>query len=166
MLRHLEQFNALAEADALVELLAVCASKTWARTLLDQRPFNGQAALLAASVSAWRLTRETDWLEAFDGHPKIGDAEALQGGSQTTAMQEQGQVKDALASTRQALARLNQAYLDQFGFIFIICASGQSAEAILSVLEKSLSASRDDELQRAASEQVKIMTRRLKTWVE
>ena len=119
MSRCLEQFNALAEADALVELLAVCGSKVWAGTLLDQRPFQDQAALLAASAAAWRLTREADWLEAFDGHPKIGDADALQGGSQTTAMQEQGQVKDALASTRQALARLNQIYLDQFGFIFM-----------------------------------------------
>jgi 2-oxo-4-hydroxy-4-carboxy-5-ureidoimidazoline decarboxylase len=112
------------------------------------------------------LTGEADWLEAFDGHPKIGDTQALQGGPQTTAMQEQGQVKAALASTRQALARLNQAYLAQFGFIFIICASGQSAEAMLTVLEQSLSQSRADELQRAASEQFKILTGRLKAWFE
>ena len=90
MLGRLEHFNALAEAEALVELLAVCASKVWARTLLDQRPFNNQAALLAASAAAWQLTGEADWLEAFDGHPKIGDTQALQGGPQTTAMQEQG----------------------------------------------------------------------------
>ena len=166
MLGRLEHFNALAEAEALVELLAVCASKVWARTLLDQRPFNNQAALLAASAAAWQLTCEADWLEAFDGHPKIGYTQALQGGPQTTAMQEQGQVKAALASTRQALARLNQAYLAQFGFIFIICASGQSAEAMLTVLEQSLSQSRADELQRAASEQFKILTGRLKAWFE
>ena len=49
---------------------------------------------------------KADWLEAFDGHPKIGDAQALQGGAETTAMQEQGQVSMALASTREALSAL------------------------------------------------------------
>lgn len=162
----LETFNALVEREALVELLKVCTSTVWARAVLDQRPFKDQAALLAASEAAWQLTREADWLEAFEGHPKIGDAQALQGGAKTMAMQEQGQVSTALVSTREALARLNQTYLDRFGFIFIICASGRSAEAMLSVLELSLGRSRVDELQRAAGEQFQIMTRRLLSWFE
>ena len=90
----------------------------------------------------------------------------MQGGAETTAMQEQGQVSMALASTREALARLNQIYLDRFGFIFIICASGRSAEAMRAVLELSLERSRVDELQRAAGEQLQIMTRRLRAWFE
>jgi 2-oxo-4-hydroxy-4-carboxy--5-ureidoimidazoline (OHCU) decarboxylase len=81
-------------------------------------------------------------------------------------MQEQGQVSTALASTRETLARLNQIYFDRFGFIFIICAFGHSAEAMLSVLELSLERSRVDELQRAAGEQLQIMTRRLLGWFE
>ena len=166
MLKRLETFNALPEKDALAELLSVCTSKVWASAVLDQRPFKDQMALLTASEAAWQLTSEADWLEAFDGHPKIGDARALQGAADTTAMQEQGQVSTALASTRETLARLNQIYLDRFGFIFIICASGHSAEAMLSVLELSLERSRVDELQRAAGEQLQIMTRRLLGWFE
>ena len=166
MLKRLETFNALPEKDALAELLSVCTSTVWASAVLDQRPFKDQTALLAASEAAWQLTSEADWLEAFDGHPKIGDARALQGGAGTTAMQEQGQVSTALASTRETLARLNQIYFDRFGFIFIICAFGHSAEAMLSVLELSLERSRVDELQRAAGEQLQIMTRRLLGWFE
>ena len=166
MPKRLETFNALPEKDALAELLKVCTSNVWASAVLDQRPFKDQRALIAASEAAWQLTGEADWLEAFDGHPKIGDTRALQGGADTTAMQEQGQVSTALASTRAALARLNEIYLDRFGFIFIICASGHSAEAMLSVLELSLERSRVDELQRAAGEQLQIMTRRLLGWFE
>ena len=166
MSKRLETFNALTEEAALVQLLRVCTSTVWARAVLDQRPFKDQAALLAASEAAWQLTDEADWLEAFEGHPKIGDAQALQGGAETTAMQEQGQVSMALASTREALARLNQIYLDRFGFIFIICASGRSAEAMRAVLELSLERSRGDELRRAAGEQLQIMTRRLRAWFE
>ncbi len=166
MLKRLETFNALPEKDALAELLSVCTSTVWASAVLDQRPFKDQTALLAASEAAWQLTGEGDWLEAFEGHPKIGDAQALQGGAETTAMQEQGQVSMALASTREALARLNQLYLDRFEFIFIICASGRSAEAMRAVLEQSLERSRGDELHRAAGEQLQIMTRRLRAWFE
>ena len=166
MPKRLETFNALPEKDALAELLKVCTSNVWASAVLDQRPFKDQTALIAASEAAWQLTGEADWLEAFDGHPKIGDTRALQGGADTTAVQEQGQVSTALASTRAALARLNEIYLDRFGFIFIICASGHSAEAMLSVLELSLERSRGDELQRAAGEQLQIMTRRLLGWFE
>ena len=90
MSKRLETFNALTEEAALVQLLRVCTSTVWARAVLDQRPFKDQAALLAASEAAWQLTGEADWLEAFEGHPKIGDAQALQGGAETTAMQEQG----------------------------------------------------------------------------
>ncbi|MBT6791920.1 MAG: bifunctional allantoicase/OHCU decarboxylase, partial [Gammaproteobacteria bacterium] len=86
MLKRLETFNALPEKDALAELLSVCTSTVWASAVLDQRPFKDQTALLAASEAAWQLTGEGDWLEAFDGHPKIGDAQALQGGAETTAM--------------------------------------------------------------------------------
>ena len=162
----LETFNQLAEGDALIELLKVCSSQVWARSVLAQRPFSDKRALLTASDKAWQLTHEADWLEAFDGHPKIGDAQALQAGPESMAMQEQGQVNAAKDSTRKTLARLNQVYLEQFGFIFIICASGRSAEEMLCVLEQCLSRSRVDELQRAASEQSKIMTRRLQAWFD
>ena len=161
MLKRLETFNALPEKDALAELLSVCTSTVWVSAVLDQRPFKDQTALLAASEAAWQLTGEGDWLEAFEGHPKIGDAQALQGGAETTAMQEQGQVSMALASTREALARLNQIYLDRFGFIFIVCATGKSAAEMLGLLNARIDNSREVELSNGAREQAAIMLLRV-----
>ena len=46
--------------------------------MLQQRPFRDSDALHAAADSAWIGLGEQDYLEAFSGHPKIGDIQSLQ----------------------------------------------------------------------------------------
>ena len=46
--------------------------------MLLQRPFRDSDALHAAADSAWIGLGEQDYLEAFSGHPKIGDIQSLQ----------------------------------------------------------------------------------------
>ena len=60
-----------------------------------------------------------------------------------------------------ALANANATYLDRFGFIFIVCATGKTAEQMLGLLRDRLSNDRTTELRIAAEEQAKITALRL-----
>jgi OHCU decarboxylase len=74
--------------------------------------------------------------------------------------------QSAVASARQdvlnALAEANERYLERFGFIFIVCATGKSADEMLKMLRDRLSNDRATELRIAAEEQAKITALRLR----
>ncbi len=55
----------------------------------------------------------------------------------------------------------NREYLAKFGYIFIVCATGKSAEEMLRILRSRLPNSADDEVRVAAEEQNKITRLRL-----
>ena len=55
----------------------------------------------------------------------------------------------------------NREYLAKFGYIFIVCATGKSAEEMLRILRSRLPNSADDEVRAAAEEQNKITRLRL-----
>jgi 2-oxo-4-hydroxy-4-carboxy--5-ureidoimidazoline (OHCU) decarboxylase len=64
------------------------------------------------------------------------------------------------------LSRLNLEYEQKFGFIYIVCATGKSAEEMLAILRDRLSNNRDEELRNAAAEQTKITALRLNKLLE
>ena len=61
----------------------------------------------------------------------------------------------------ERLARANREYEARFGYLFIVCATGKSAEEILAILERRLANGPVEELRIAAEEQRKIMRLRL-----
>ncbi len=61
----------------------------------------------------------------------------------------------------QSLAELNQQYLEKFGYIFIVCATGKSSEEMLALLRKRMHNDPEIELRTAAGEQAKITQLRL-----
>jgi len=67
----------------------------------------------------------------------------------------------AQESVIEAMLTLNKAYLAKFGFIFIVFASGKSAEQMLDLLEARIDNDRETELTIAAGEQAKITANRL-----
>ena len=67
----------------------------------------------------------------------------------------------AAAQTASRLAALNRAYFDKFGWIFIVCATGKSAEEMLALLEARLPNDPQTEIRIAAAEQNKITLLRL-----
>ena len=73
----LQQLNTAAEPEARQWLLQCCASEIWVSRLLERRPFAGAAQLREAADRAWRGLPEKDYLQAFAGHPKIGDLNSL-----------------------------------------------------------------------------------------
>jgi OHCU decarboxylase len=112
----------------------------------------------------WSLDPE-DWLEAFRSHPKIGEKKAaapVSDQSRQWSGQEQAGVRNASQETVDALAELNHAYEQKFGFIFIICATGKTSEEMLSALRQRLDNDPATELPVAAAEQSKITELRLK----
>src|SRR6266446_624976 len=69
---------------------------------------------------------------------------------------EQEGTQEATAETKAALAEGNRKYEDRFGFIFIICASGKSAEEILASLNDRVQNDPETELAIASEEQRRI----------
>ncbi len=157
--------NALSEQELREQLTICCGSSTWQDEIMRLRPFNDYDDLQEKSQRAWHATRETDWLEAFSHHPKIGDIESLKkkfASTQHLAGAEQSSVQHASEETLNRLAAGNDAYEKKFGFIFIVCATGKSADEMLRLLEERLPNDRATELQIAANEQHKITALRLK----
>lgn len=153
----LQNINSLQEADARVALLRCCGSTVWAEQMTARRPYASVAALLDTARNVWRALRRDDWLEAFAAHPKIGDLDALRSGSGA----EQAKVAAAPAETLLALAQGNRLYESRFGRIFIVCASGKSADEMLALLMQRVDKQPEQELINAAGEQEKIMCLRL-----
>ncbi len=160
----LARLNALLPDAAQDALLSCCGVPRFAAELALARPFAGLEELREAADGLMDGFTDDDWREAFRAHPKIGEkkAESAQGGrSSTWSAGEQAGMDAAEEATRAALARANEEYFERFGFIFIICASGLSAEAMLAALQARLGAEAEAELRTAADEQRKITHLRL-----
>jgi 2-oxo-4-hydroxy-4-carboxy--5-ureidoimidazoline (OHCU) decarboxylase len=63
--------------------------------------------------------------------------------------------------TLDELAALNRRYAEQFGYIFIVCATGKSADEILALIRGRLDNDAATELRLAAEEQARITELRL-----
>lgn len=164
----LDWLNSLKPELAKDELLRCCGSTAWVERMLKQRPFRNEIELFAHADREWAKAGVPDILEAFSHHPKIGDTTALKTKFKATgawASQEQSGVNHAPERTLEELARLNAAYFEKFGYIFIICATGKSAEEMLRLLESRLSNMPDLELKIAAEEQRKITRIRMEKLV-
>jgi OHCU decarboxylase len=139
-------------------LLECCGSTSWVQAILEARPFASLERLEAAATECWWRLRPSDWLEAFSKHPKIGEKNEVSAWS----AQEQRGMNSAPAQVTERLAEMNRLYFEKFGWIFIVCATGKSAEEMLSLLESRLSNGPEEELGIAAAEQSKITLLRLK----
>lgn len=155
----LDHFNQQAAAEAADLLLQVCHCQYWCEQMLVARPFASLQALRQAAADIWAGCDEAQRLEAFRGHARIGDLDAIRKKFATAS--EQGQVLQSSEAVIQSLADYNQQYETKFGFIFIVCASGLSAETMLAKLQQRLPNERQTELANASGEQLKIMLLRL-----
>src|SRR6202140_5575145 len=107
----LARWNATPLAPAATQILLCCGSKAWAHKMAARRPFQDESALMAASDETWRDLNESDWMEAFNSHPRIGESSAPNPSahrSATWAMQEQKEVAEAGDAVKIALAEGNR----------------------------------------------------------
>ena len=148
----LHELNALTSDAAAREFLRCCGSSRWARAMAAARPFATIQAMTDAADNIWNGLAPRDWLEAFGAHPRIGET----GRSEAWAQQEQSGAREVSDAVREWLRDANRAYEARFGYIFIVCATGNSAGEMLSNLEQRLANDPDAEIRVAAEEQRKI----------
>jgi len=159
-----EYLNRLEEASLRAVLARCCVSRGWIEGMAARRPFAADEQVLAAAAGVWQGLGRDDWREAFAGHPPIGDLASLQAkyaGTQPLAAREQAGMLTASEQTLRRLAEGNRAYKDKFGHIFIVCATGKSADEMLALLEARIGNHPATELPIAAEEQLKITQIRL-----
>jgi allantoicase len=162
----LAALNAMFEDEVTAALLRCCGSPRWAAQIASARPFEDAPSLMRIAEHAWWSLADDDRLQAFAAHPQIGSGG---GGASTshsaaaTAWSSDEQRTTALADEQllSSLAAANQEYLDRFGFIYIVCASGRSAPSMLADLDARIGNTHADELRAAAEEQAKITRLRL-----
>jgi 2-oxo-4-hydroxy-4-carboxy-5-ureidoimidazoline decarboxylase len=161
---NLEAINAWTEPEALAAFGRCCGSSRWSLAMAGARPFSSRPALVDTAERIWWGLAQPDWLEAFAAHPRIGDLDALRLKFATTAAlasQEQAGVAGAAEEILAELAAGNHQYVEQFGYIFIVCATGKSAAEMLALLRQRLANLPAAEIKIAAGEQMKITKIRL-----
>ena len=162
----LDRFNTLHLARAEAQLLACCGSYTWASRVAAQRPFLTLADLIAQGETIWLSLTETDWLEAFAHHPRIGEKKAPTTAFLASSVAEQATAQASLDQVALALTHGNRAYEEKFGFQYIVFANGRSAPELLDILHRRLTRTRAEELHEAARQQLQITNLRLKKWLQ
>ena len=156
--------NAWTQAEASEAFRRCCGSTRWSREMEELRPFDSEAAVLEAAERVWWALEASDWLEAFAAHPKIGargGARAEHAATAAWSKAEQSGAERATGDVLEKLFLLNGRYEARFGYIFIVCATGKSAEEMLAAIESRLLHSPEDEIRWAAAEQAKITRLRL-----
>jgi 2-oxo-4-hydroxy-4-carboxy-5-ureidoimidazoline decarboxylase len=160
----LHRLNNADRDGATRSFMQCCTSERWVAEMVASRPYSDFNMLRETADRIWDKLTEEDYLQAFDGHPKIGDVNSLKAKYANTkqlASGEQSGVNSATDELIQALAKSNRAYEQKYGFIFIVCATGKSAREILDMLSLRLQNERHQELSTACEEQRKIFHIRL-----
>ena len=157
-------FDALPAQEAATLLEPCCGSSAWVQGMVARRPFGAVEVLLRVADELWWSLTPHDWREAFDHHPRIGErvaavAQTAQA-SGWSAVEQRG-MSEAGADVRDALAEGNREYERTFGHIYLVCATGKSAEEMLVLLRARLQNDPVTELRVAAGEQAKITRIRL-----
>lgn len=158
------EFDHLDVEEKKALLYTCCGSSSWVNKMLAALPVEDLVDLLEIAEEQWYACHESDWLEAFAQHPRIGDIDSLKEKLAATtawAESEQASVKQASEQTVQQLAAGNETYEQRFGYIFIVCASGKSADEMLQMLNQRLYNSPEVEIQIAMEEQLRITKLRL-----
>jgi len=154
---NLAALNAAPQKQALADFLRCCGSRAWADAMAAGRPHPSLLALEKAADSAWSHCSREDWLEAFSAHPAIGER---RGGA--WSLEEQSGAAEANDETRRQLEDFNLRYRERFGYTFIVCATGKTANEMLDILRPRIENDAESEIRNAAQEQHLITRLRLR----
>lgn len=150
------QVNALLEPSVLGR---VCGSSRWVSNFSSRRPFDSWESMVGVANAVWSSLEASDWLEAFGAHPRIGERRA------GWSSGEQSGTRGADEETMGALAAGNVAYEEKFGFVYLVCATGMTADEMLADVKRRLGNDRETELRNAAEQQRRITELRLEKLV-
>jgi 2-oxo-4-hydroxy-4-carboxy-5-ureidoimidazoline decarboxylase len=131
-------FDDAPPAEAATMIAPCCASLRWNDELVRTRPHGSLAQIIEASDAAIAGLSWLDLEQALAAHPRIGDR--AQGADRESgwSRQEQAAAATPEAATQAALRAGNAAYEQRFGHVFLIFATGKSAEQVLAALRQRL----------------------------
>ena len=166
----LDAWNKADEATAFEAMIACCGAKRWASAMVALRPIESVMELSEAADRVWAPMQEADWMEAFACHPRIGERpprRTTHASAKSTAWskQEQSSAADAADKVLAEIAEGNARYEERYGFTYIVCATGKTAEEMLAILKLRLTSDRETELREAAEQQRQITQIRLGKWL-
>jgi 2-oxo-4-hydroxy-4-carboxy-5-ureidoimidazoline decarboxylase len=137
-----ERLNGLAPDEAERELQRCCASGAWARLVAAGRPYPDPAAVFAGADAAFGRLAWPEIADALAAHPRIGERtgdEWSRSEQSSLFPASTGKTVDtAGAGTLAALAEGNREYERKFGHVFLVCATGRSADEMLAALRERL----------------------------
>ena len=163
----LTAWNKADEATAFDAMIACCGARRWASAMVALRPIGSVLDLSEAADRVWGTMEEADWMEAFVCHPRIGERKAAHAAARSVAWSKQEQ-SSASGTAEQVLAEIaegNARYEERYGFTYIVCATGKSAEEMLTILKRRLLSDSAAELIEAAEQQRQITQMRLGKWL-
>jgi len=159
-----QKLNELSREEATELFSKCCGAKKWVIEMTAARPFKTDEDIMLRTEQIWNSLDVSDWLEAFKHHPKIGDIKSLREKYSSTkqfAEKEQSGINKASPEIIEDLSRLNAEYEKKFGYIFIVCATGKSADEMLSMIKRRITNDPQTEIRIAMEEQNKITKIRL-----
>ena len=172
----MRRLNHLPAGEDRQALLACCASARWVDRMLSQRPFKDANEVFDAATRIWNDLGREDWLEAFAAHPRIGEESPSNKDDKSNrddrsnndkvetakwSAEEQAGMRQADDALQAAMAQANRDYEAKFGWIYLVCATGRSAEELLDLARRRLTNEPDKELTVAAAEQDRITRLRI-----
>ncbi|WP_236950385.1 2-oxo-4-hydroxy-4-carboxy-5-ureidoimidazoline decarboxylase [Mycobacterium sp. MS1601] len=137
-------------------LFGVCSSTIWARRVLAGSPFRSLDSLFDRADRVLAELPDAEIDAALDGHPRIGAKV-----DNPSSAREQAAVTSAGDEVKAQLALKNREYEDKFGYVYLVCASGRSAEELLAILTDRLDNDPETERRVMRSELAKINRLRL-----
>ena len=129
--------------------------------MLSQRPFKDADEVFESAERLWWDLPPEEWLAAFAAHPRIGDTAA----SGREAHEQSGMVA-AADDLKARMAQANRDYEAKFGWIYLVCATGKTADEMLTFARTRMTNEPAAELRVAAAEQARITRLRLEKLLE
>ena len=161
----LQEFNTAPAGELRPALAACCDVPRWVDGLLPKRSYGDLAELTAVADQSLRELVDSEVDRALQAHPRIGDRPQGAGTEASWSRKEQSGVGEDPA-VRKALAEGNREYEDRFGRVFLICATGLSAQQMLDNLRQRLGNDESSEAAVVHEELRKIALLRLAKVVE
>jgi 2-oxo-4-hydroxy-4-carboxy-5-ureidoimidazoline decarboxylase len=152
----LDGFNTLTDRQRMHLLFEVCSSTIWARRVLAAAPFRSVDALLDRADRVLAELPDAEIDAALDGHPRIGGSV-----DNASSAREQAGMASADDAVRAEIAAKNKEYEGTFGYVYLVCASGRTADELLTILTERLDNDADTERRVMRNELAKINRLRL-----
>jgi 2-oxo-4-hydroxy-4-carboxy-5-ureidoimidazoline decarboxylase len=137
----LARLNASGDDDLDAQLVEICSSPAWVKLVRAARPWADDDAVHDANAAAMAQLGTADLAEATAGHARIGEPKA----DDATSQREQSGLTDADNAVVEELRRANAAYEARFGQVFLICATGRTADMMLDALRTRMANDVDTE---------------------